>query len=268
LAIGDACGPIGQGARMNYSIIVPAWNEEALLGDTLAALREAMRDVDDGGRHSGELIVVDNNSTDATADVARTAGARVVFEPVNQIARARNAGAAQASGEALVFIDADTTIESALLASVLERLGSGQVVGGGATIAADREVSGAAAAGLAFWNRISRLASYAAGCCVWCRRDAFESVGGFSTRVYAGEEIYLSRALKRWGRANGMRFEILGAPPVRTSTRKLDWYGPLGMARQAAMVFIPGALSSKRLMKTWYDDDGRAADRDERRPPD
>jgi glycosyltransferase involved in cell wall biosynthesis len=40
------------------------------------------------------VIVVDNNSTDATAELARRGGARVVFEPVNQIARARNAGAA------------------------------------------------------------------------------------------------------------------------------------------------------------------------------
>jgi len=246
---------------MDYSIIVPAWNEETLLGATLGRLGEAMRAVDEGALHRGELIVVDNNSTDDTASVAQAAGARVVFEPINQIARARNAGAAEASGQALVFIDADTTIEPILLRTILERLGGGRVVGGGSTIAADRPVSGGAAAGLSFWNRVSRTANYAAGCCVWCRRDAFDSVGGFSTRVYAGEEIYLSRALKRWGRANGMRFEILDVAPVRTSTRKLDWYGPLGMARQAATVFIPGALSSKRMMKTWYDDEGRAAER-------
>lgn len=246
---------------MHYSLIVPAWNEETLLGSTLANLQAVRDQLAAEGRH-GELIVVDNNSTDRTAEMARAAGATVVFEPVNQIARARNAGAGAASGTALVFIDADTTVSATLLRTALDRLDSARVVGGGSTIAPDRQVSRAAQFGLDGWNRLSRTARYAAGCFVWCRRDAFEAVGGFSTKVYAGEEIYLSRALKRWGRTQGMRFEILDVAPVRTSTRKLDWYGPLALARQAAMVFVPGALSSRRLMKTWYDDRGRADERD------
>jgi glycosyltransferase involved in cell wall biosynthesis len=45
---------------------------------------------------AGEIVVCDNNSTDATAEQARAAGARVVFEPVNQISRSRHRGAAQA----------------------------------------------------------------------------------------------------------------------------------------------------------------------------
>ena len=55
-----------------------------------------------------ELIVCDNNSSDATPAIAAAAGARVVFEPVNQIGRARNAAAAAATGDWLVFVDADS----------------------------------------------------------------------------------------------------------------------------------------------------------------
>ena len=51
-----------------------------------------------------ELMVCDNNSSDTTAAIARASGARVVFEPVNQIGRARNTGAAAATGEWLVFV--------------------------------------------------------------------------------------------------------------------------------------------------------------------
>ena len=61
---------------MRYSIVVPAWNEAAFPGDSLARIRAAMEAV---GEHDGELIVVDNNSTDATARIARDAGATVVF---------------------------------------------------------------------------------------------------------------------------------------------------------------------------------------------
>ncbi len=81
---------------MRISVVVPAFNEERLLGATLEAIRTAARAFDDRG--GWELIVCDNNSTDRTAGIARAAGARVVFEPHNQISRARNRGAAAASG--------------------------------------------------------------------------------------------------------------------------------------------------------------------------
>ncbi|NQZ69946.1 MAG: glycosyltransferase, partial [Lentisphaeria bacterium] len=90
---------------IDYSVIIPAYNEEKLLPDTLASLKEKMSDVTD---YSGEIIVVDNNSTDATAEVAKAAGAIVVFEEHRQIARARNAGGQIAKGRYLIFLDADT----------------------------------------------------------------------------------------------------------------------------------------------------------------
>ena len=72
-----------------YSIIIPAYNEAAQLPITLPAVREAMSAVD----AIGEVIVVDNNSKDDTAQVAEQHGVTVVFEPVNMISKARNAGA-------------------------------------------------------------------------------------------------------------------------------------------------------------------------------
>src|SRR5687768_18403295 len=100
---------------MKVSVIVPAYNEERLLAGSLAATRDAMRAFDAAGWTS-ELIVCDNNSTDRTAEIARAAGATVVFEPHNQIGRARNAGAARATGRWLVFVDADSHPTPALLA--------------------------------------------------------------------------------------------------------------------------------------------------------
>lgn len=240
---------------MRYSIIVPAWNEAAFIGDSLTRLREAMAAVAArDAAHEGELIVVDNNSTDETAAIAREHGATVVFEPINRIARARNAGAAVAGGDALVFVDADSWCSGQLLGTALDRLAGGRVAGGGSTIAPDRPVTGGARRGLDFWNRIGTTLKLAAGCFVYCRADAFTDVGGFSEKVYAGEEIYLSRALKRWARRHGgLDFEIIEEAPVVTSVRKLDWYSPSQLAAQAALVFIPGALRSKRLCRTWYD---------------
>ena len=86
-----------------YSVVVPAYDEEALLPSTLESIRAALAAVP----WPGEIVVGDDNSKDRTAEVARAAGARVVFEPHHQIARARNAGARGAAGEWLVFVDAD-----------------------------------------------------------------------------------------------------------------------------------------------------------------
>ena len=80
---------------VKISIVVPAFNEERLLGESLAQIKSAARAFAPRG-WDFELIVCDNNSTDRTAEIARVAGATVVFEPVNQIARARNSGAAAA----------------------------------------------------------------------------------------------------------------------------------------------------------------------------
>jgi len=238
---------------MHFSLIIPAWNEASFIEHTLVSVSAAIRQIEQRGAHTGELIVVDNNSTDNTAEIARRCGATVVFEPVNQIARARNRGAESASGQALIFLDADTTCSARLLEHVLGRIHSGNVVGGGSEIAPDRPVPSSAMRGIRFWNGVARTGKLAAGCFVFCRRDAFDAVGGFSDRVYAGEEIFLSRQLKKWGRRNNMSFEIVNIDPVVTSVRKLDWYSPMQLARQAMLVLIPGAVFSKRLCKTWYD---------------
>jgi glycosyltransferase involved in cell wall biosynthesis len=238
---------------MRYSVIIPAWNEEAFLPQTLTAITAVMRCLNDKGAHQGELIVVDNNSSDATADIAKQFGALVAFEPINQIARARNRGAEIATGDSLIFLDADTCCSEKLLAHVLEKLSSGMVVGGGSTIVADREVPAMAMRGIQFWNWLGCKAKLAAGCFVYCRRDAFDAVGGFSDRVYAGEEIFLSRLLKRWAKQNNMTFDIVSIDPVVTSARKLEWYSPMQLARQVLLMLIPGAVFSKKLCRTWYD---------------
>ena len=123
-----------------FALIIPAFNEEAYLPATLAAAREAMAGVNP---FPGELIVVDNHSTDRTAEIAREHGAdRVVYEPVNQISRARNAGARAAMENPncafLVFLDADTHLPPELLRQALEALSSEKVCGGGAITVSDQ----------------------------------------------------------------------------------------------------------------------------------
>ena len=79
---------------MKLSIVVPAFNEEAYLGPTLDSIQTAAQHLPTRSAVDIEIIVVDNNSGDDTAAVARSKGATVVCEPVQGISRARNTGRA------------------------------------------------------------------------------------------------------------------------------------------------------------------------------
>jgi glycosyltransferase involved in cell wall biosynthesis len=86
-----------------FSVVIPAYNEAELLGSCLdSLLAQDFRD-------PYEIIVVDNNSTDATADVARSRGVTVVHEPRPGVCSARQCGTTAARGEIVVSTDADTT---------------------------------------------------------------------------------------------------------------------------------------------------------------
>ena len=213
---------------MKLSIVIPAFNEEKTLPACLASIDEAVASVsgeDDLDDELGvEVIVADNNSTDATAKLAAAAGARVVFEPINQISRARNTGAAVATGDWQLFIDADSCLHPETLKDLLTTIRRGDCAGGGCVIALDAAPLWAYGF-LTLWQAISRTLHWAAGSFLFCRADAFRELGGFSEAFYASEEIDMSRRLKRWAKAHELRFVILKKHPHISSGRKFYLYG-------------------------------------------
>ena len=233
---------------MKVSVVVPAFNEEALLPGSLAAIRQAMTAFD-----AAELIVCDNNSTDRTADIARAGGARVVFEPLNQIARARNTGAAHASGDWLLFVDADSYPSRELFADALDAM-KRNCLAGGATVAFDR-AEPLIRFWITAWNFLSRRARWAAGSFIFCEAAAFRELGGFSHELYAGEEIDLFRRLKRLARRRGREIVILERHPLRTSDRKAHLYTKGEHLRFMLKTLLLGGrnLRSRKSCYAWYD---------------
>ncbi|MCC5868774.1 MAG: glycosyltransferase [Gammaproteobacteria bacterium] len=238
------------GVRTQLSIIVPAWNEADELPATLTHLRQACGEIG----LQAEFIVVDNASTDDTAALARKGGAQVVVEPRRGIARARNAGAAAAGADLLMFIDADTRPSAQLIDTAYRAMASGRLCGGGALVAFDQPLDSLAyRQGARAWNAISRRLRLAAGCFVFCTREAFEAVEGFNDRLYAGEEVFLSRRLARWGARQNQPFEVLDRPAVVTSARKVQWFSRWQhLAAVATVLVFPLALRSRRLSWFWY----------------
>jgi glycosyltransferase involved in cell wall biosynthesis len=235
------------------SIVVPAFNEERLLPLSLASIDAASAAFTDAG-WTTELIVCDNNSSDRTAEIARAAGAIVVFEPLNHISRARNAGAARATGDWLLFIDADSYPTRALFADVADAIGRGNYVAGGSTLRFDT-TDRAARVAVGWWNGYSRLMKWAAGSFIFCATAAFREIGGFTESLYAAEEIDLFRRLKRLARRRGLSVVILHRHPLRTSGRKGDLYTKREMFRFWLQTIASGGrtLRSARRAFPWYD---------------
>jgi len=225
------------------SFIIPAHNEERLLGATLDALIASARTLDE----PFEVIVVDDASTDRTAEIAATRGARVLSVSLRQISAVRNAGARASLGDRLIFVDADTVVNEAVVGAAVRAMREG-AVGGGALVRWDGRIPlwARPMAIVTMWGM--RVGRFAAGCFMFCTRAAFERVGGFDERLYVTEEITLSRALRRIG-----SFVIL-RESVTTSARKLRTHTFLELLRAGGSLATRGVAwrRDRRHLGVWY----------------
>ena len=201
-----------------------------------------------------EVVVCDNNSKDGTADLARAAGAKVVFEPINQISRARNTGAAGASGDWLIFVDADSHPSAGLFGAVADAIHFGHYIAGGSTIAIAEDYPFARLV-VGVWNRLSRFQRWAAGSFIFCEAAAFREIGGFSTDLFVSEEIEFSKRLKKLARQRDKRMAILHRHPIVTSVRKMHLYTPWEHVRFfGRLIFHFGRpMKSREECGIWYD---------------
>jgi cellulose synthase/poly-beta-1,6-N-acetylglucosamine synthase-like glycosyltransferase len=225
------------------SFIIPAHNEEALIGETLRILRASAAELGE----PFEIIVVDDASTDATAEIAERCGAVVKRVECRQIAAVRNAGAKIAQGDVFIFVDADTHVSALTLKQAKAALDAG-AVGGGSRFRFESAPRWTHVIGETVLTVMSAL-SWAAGCFFFVKRADFEAVGGFDERYYASEEIVLSQALKQRGKM------VIVDEPVITSGRKAHLHGPGELFR----IMVNYALEGKRSLQRreglhfWYD---------------
>jgi len=232
------------------SVLIPAYNEEKLIGRTLDSVHESFAAIPP---RPYEVIVCDNNSTDRTAEMAAAKGAQVVTEPHNQIARARNTAAKSARGKWLIFLDGDTFLTPEILQKTITTLDAGKICAGGCQLKFDRDDIGLFPSFLTgFWNRISSFVNLAAGSYLFCYREAWADLGGFDEEIYAGEEIFFSQALKGWAKERGLKFQVLSGATVVTSARKMDWYGQRQLLWHVLRMLRPGAMKRKESCDLWY----------------
>ena len=226
------------------SFIVPAHDEESSIDPTVRAIASAAATA--GVAH--EIIVVDDASTDRTAELARAAGARVVPVALRQIAAARNAGARAALGSTFVFVDADTLFGSDVVGGLCRVMNAG-AIGGGAAVRFDEPTPRWVKLVLPLSIWFARRFRITGGCFLFASRAAFEAVRGFDETLFASEEIRLCRALHGQGEFVILRESVL------TSGRKLRTYSGWELLRSFAAIAFAGraGVRDRSRLGIWYD---------------
>ncbi|HUE88390.1 MAG TPA: glycosyltransferase [Vicinamibacterales bacterium] len=217
---------------VDISVVIPAFNEAQYLPRLMETL-DVARTRYGRGAERVEVVVADNGSTDETVDVASASGCTVVHVSPRVIGAVRNGGAHAASGDILVFVDADARVHPETFNAIAEYFAVPTRVLGVSGVAPERRstgldvtwmILGALTALLGFGIPTSRATCVAAGV-VSCRRDDWRKVGGYSERLMFAEDAHFLLALKGLGRQRGQTIGWLKDVPAVFSTRKFDEHG-------------------------------------------
>jgi hypothetical protein len=216
---------------MKYSVLIPAHNEEAFIGNCLQSIKYAADKVPE----EVEIIVALNRCTDRTADIAASQHAVIVNEDSKNLAKIRNAAARAATGDIIVTIDADSRMSSNMFVEIARNLSAGKYIGGGVMIRPERLSVGI------FMSLLTVLPfllihRVSAGL-FWCNRSDFEAVGGFNEALVSAEDLDFAKRLKAYGKKEGQRFKTITRAHIITSCRKFDTFGDWYLFKNPALVW-------------------------------
>ena len=240
-------------SSLQFTVIVPAFNEKAYLAATLDSIRAAAEQLTAGSDAYVETIVVDNNSVDGTADIARASGVTVVFEPVQGISRARNTGARHATGDVLVFIDADVSVPHDLLQTIQLAMVDPKCIGGGVDVDF-RPRHLAVRLYLGAWRVFGRATGMVQGAAQFCRRCIFEQTSGYDESVWMGEDVDFYWKLKGLAKSTDRTVRFIQEPRVRPSCRRFDRWPVWKIIVWTNPLVIALFRRWKRAWAGWYSD--------------
>ncbi|MDA3950048.1 MAG: glycosyltransferase [Spirochaeta sp.] len=229
---------------MKASVIIPTYNEETHLPPLLEDLaNQRFRDF--------EVIVADAASTDRTRELAAEAGATVVDGGMPAVGR--NAGAARASGEILVFLDSDVRIPESFLTNAIIEMEERNLVAATAEarplsdLAMDRVIH-------RFANLFIRLNQenepHAPGYCILARRDVVTAIGGFNEEIQVAEDHdFVTRASEHGP------FRMLNTAWFHVSVRRYEKEGRIAYSMKAARVTLYRAVHGEITDDSVFDYD-------------
>ncbi len=238
-----------------FSLCIPAYNEAALLPRLLDSVDVARKNYR-GGAAAIEVVIGNNSSTDATAEIARARGCVVAEVEKRAIAAARNGAAAAARGAVLCFIDADSIVHPDTFNQIADCMETGRCAIGATGVKMERMSLGIALTWL-MMVPMTRVVGVDTGV-VFCRREDFAAVGGYREAMLVAEDVDFLWRMKKLGWKRRAKFMRTPGARAITSTRKFDKYGDWHYFR--IMFGFPfKALFAKEAAKQvvtayWYND--------------
>lgn len=236
-----------------FSLIIPAYNEEKYLPKLLDSV-EVARFNYKGGADEIEIIVVDNDSSDNTVELAHERKCKVTKESRRIIAAVRNTGARLASGKVLAFVDADSIIHPETFNTIDECISSGTVVAGATGVKMERMSLGIAAA-YCIMVPMVWLTGMDTGV-VFCLKDDYVKVGGYNEGRLFAEDVNFLWDMKKLGRSSGRKLTRITSVKAICSTRKFDehgdWHYVKMLMRFSFMILFSRNSMEKFAEKYWY----------------
>jgi glycosyltransferase involved in cell wall biosynthesis len=234
---------------MKLSIIIPAFNEENYLPATLETIRKALEAIE----IPSEIIAVDNESTDKTAKIAANSGAKVISEKIHNIGRVRNAGARAASGDILIFVDADTLVPATLLKKIVEAMKAEKCFGGAVSVEYGEFQKKWMKYYLFAWKFWEKFFNMKQGAAQFCQKAVFEKLGGYDEGIFVGEDIEFYWRLTKFAGQNDGHLFFIKQPKVKTSARRLDKIPFLKTFVLMNPIYIRLLWRKESFWKFWYE---------------
>ncbi len=210
---------------MKLSVVVPAYNEEKLIGNCLRSILNQTID-----HKEYEIIFVDNNSTDNTSRIAKNLGVTpVMYKDKKSAIWAKQFGAKRAKGEIIVITDADAIVSKDWLENILRLFEDKKLMCVGGTVLATGNNKFSIGV-LKFFDYFARGFQVVGVPFIWgtnmaVRRSAFAKIGGFNTNLRTSDDWeFVMRIQKEFGLRSALYTNKL---KVKASPRKQDNMGQL-----------------------------------------
>lgn len=205
--------------KPHISVVIPAFNEEKQILTCLTSLKTQTLSPD-----QYEIIVVDNNSTDNTADIAKQAGVRVVQCTQKGVAAARQYGVTQASADIIAFTDADSHVPNEWLSKINLKMKDKTLLVLGGKVMPDTKdrvtlfLYEVADRLILVQQLLGKVLPWGINLAV--RRDALETIGGFDKQIASAEDWDVAlRIQKQFGKKSALYVSDIIA---YTSNRKQE----------------------------------------------
>lgn len=227
--------------RKYVSIIIPTFNEEKYLEPTL----QAIKNQDYDGEY--EIIVSDSGSKDKTIDIAQKYANQIITQEERGIGVGRNAGAKEAKGEILIFVDADTILIYNTLSEIVKAFND-NVVGIAIPVLPLSSKTRDLVLFLGF-NEFVKIntergkgrARVVGACCAY-RKSIFNLVGGFNEELETLEDFDLSERISQHG-----KIQYVQETMSLVSTRRIDKWGRIKSVKQYLSLYLTHLISDSGI---------------------